>query len=787
MAIKAKNLEDLSAWTNAYPQLINGADRLGNTALHWAATRGQSAMVSLLIARGAAINVTNTGGATPLHCAALAGSILAVETLLRQGADPHAKNCSGHDIFSIASSRHQRSLLQLLDRYNNGEFQPPPPPPPVQLEDSPLRQPSRASPMPTTTMMTDAGGMTDSSQRSSSAATTAAVPNSPSAQDAIQAVNATMSTIHPDQPLSARSLLAVQQQMLRLLASLAPAPQTSTAVQTAPVITHAESDAGDVVSVLRRAMVEAVEEKARAEIRIEAVECLADVRVAFAHAHTVLVALPTAPLGARTSGRFATTLLSVAAPAAEQVPASQAAVTFAADIGVQVPRTPSDPRLLQPGRVHRMYLPRDAVVVVHGEKHLPDQPQMLLVQLRGEPQEVWVPIDSVAHCDSVVAYLAAQERYQPTTSPTPTGAPGGNGNRVGSPLGETEREELAQQLAALRRLRTAHGSRESLTSAGGNQPHARDARRGGGASAGSPPLAGSSLMMLPDAYQDIPEAQIELLHDVLPPAPADGEAIDPDLQPSPMEDTSPEELLARQYELRLAALEMQHAAVRRERLEQEERVRALKARRQLDTTLQRAQVHAEYDARMPELREKQPWVEHPLQQTNDRQAALLLDKLHEEISNAERERRIFDEYGRKGVTAATESPPHSGRRYKTLRERRQEGADAQPVGEVALVEAQPPAPPREPSPQLPPQYLQYNPYYHQRKGAASASNSSTAATTTSGSKRANREQYEQYMAKQLMLQPAPVVDEEPHIAAQPSVVGVERRHDDEEEIVDEVL
>jgi len=71
--------------------LVTGTDASaapgdGMTALHWAAERGDAAMVNLLVAAGASVSArTRIGDYTPLHLAATQGGIAAVRALLAAG------------------------------------------------------------------------------------------------------------------------------------------------------------------------------------------------------------------------------------------------------------------------------------------------------------------------------------------------------------------------------------------------------------------------------------------------------------------------------------------------------------------------------------------------------------------------------------------------------------------------------------------------------------------------------------------------------------------------------
>ncbi|CUI14747.1 Hypothetical protein, putative [Bodo saltans] len=109
----------------------------------------------------------------------------------------------------------------------------------------------------------------------------------------------------------------------------------------------------------------------------------------------------------------------------------------------------------------------DAVELVHGEKHLPDQPQMLLVRWRHGGLESWIPAYEVAHCGAVIAYLSRYDKtlVQNEGEDQQGGTDDATGsalqNRHSSPLAESERSKFAEELAALKRTGTATGSRES--------------------------------------------------------------------------------------------------------------------------------------------------------------------------------------------------------------------------------------------------------------------------------------------------------------------------------------
>jgi len=74
-----------------------GADvnKTGWTPLHYAASGGQAALISLLLEKSAYIDAESPNGSTPLMMAAMYGSEASVKLLLQEGADPKIKNQQG--------------------------------------------------------------------------------------------------------------------------------------------------------------------------------------------------------------------------------------------------------------------------------------------------------------------------------------------------------------------------------------------------------------------------------------------------------------------------------------------------------------------------------------------------------------------------------------------------------------------------------------------------------------------------------------------------------------------
>lgn len=90
----------------------------GMSALHWAAERGDAALIETLLEAGAAVNAgTRIGRHTPLHVASAAGQVEAVEMLLAAGADASAATSTGGvtPLHLAATSGRVDSITALLD------------------------------------------------------------------------------------------------------------------------------------------------------------------------------------------------------------------------------------------------------------------------------------------------------------------------------------------------------------------------------------------------------------------------------------------------------------------------------------------------------------------------------------------------------------------------------------------------------------------------------------------------------------------------------------------------
>lgn len=123
--VEARNLKDesplmlasLKGLTEVCSQLISrGADvnKPGWTPLHYAATSGHLAVITLLLDNHAYIDAASPNGTTPLMMAAHYGSAAAVKLLLEAGADPVLKNNLGLTAIDFAQRVNRQDAAELI-------------------------------------------------------------------------------------------------------------------------------------------------------------------------------------------------------------------------------------------------------------------------------------------------------------------------------------------------------------------------------------------------------------------------------------------------------------------------------------------------------------------------------------------------------------------------------------------------------------------------------------------------------------------------------------------------
>ena len=102
---------------------INGLDKSGSTALHWAAHGGHFAcVVALLNVPKISINAQNKLGDTALHNAAWKGQADIVEELLRKGADKTIKNNDKKVPYDLARNPDAQKLFKDSKAAANGDY-----------------------------------------------------------------------------------------------------------------------------------------------------------------------------------------------------------------------------------------------------------------------------------------------------------------------------------------------------------------------------------------------------------------------------------------------------------------------------------------------------------------------------------------------------------------------------------------------------------------------------------------------------------------------------------------
>jgi ankyrin repeat protein/mono/diheme cytochrome c family protein len=100
-AVRAGNRSEIERLIAASPEVLNGKDAGGSTALHHAAGYGPIENLQLLIDKGADVNVQNRRRSTPLHWAI--PSEAKVRLLLSKGANVNAKQVEGRTPLYLAA------------------------------------------------------------------------------------------------------------------------------------------------------------------------------------------------------------------------------------------------------------------------------------------------------------------------------------------------------------------------------------------------------------------------------------------------------------------------------------------------------------------------------------------------------------------------------------------------------------------------------------------------------------------------------------------------------------
>ncbi|MCE9507217.1 MAG: ankyrin repeat domain-containing protein [Alphaproteobacteria bacterium] len=115
--VDAAGRGDVNAVTeflDQYITAINQVDEDNYTALTMAAFNGQTAVVVLLLERGAQIDMRDSSGKTPLLCAAGMGHTGIVELLWKKGASLHVKNNRNETALMLAAVTGKTDTVQFF-------------------------------------------------------------------------------------------------------------------------------------------------------------------------------------------------------------------------------------------------------------------------------------------------------------------------------------------------------------------------------------------------------------------------------------------------------------------------------------------------------------------------------------------------------------------------------------------------------------------------------------------------------------------------------------------------
>jgi glyoxylase-like metal-dependent hydrolase (beta-lactamase superfamily II) len=111
------DLEQVKAWVEKDPQLVNFKDENGRTALHWASRGVHLDVLKYLVENSANVNATDNDGVTALHSLSYRDHTEAMEILIQQGANVEFKEINGLTPLMYAAYGGQDAAAATLFKY----------------------------------------------------------------------------------------------------------------------------------------------------------------------------------------------------------------------------------------------------------------------------------------------------------------------------------------------------------------------------------------------------------------------------------------------------------------------------------------------------------------------------------------------------------------------------------------------------------------------------------------------------------------------------------------------
>ena len=118
---KSGDADSVTAILASHPEQLNLTDDLGQTPLHVAAAQCHGNVVTVLLAKGAALEAKAKGGPTPLHLAAQEGCADSDNLLLAKGAQVNARDDAKRTPLTRAKQWHRDAIVVLLRQKGGAE------------------------------------------------------------------------------------------------------------------------------------------------------------------------------------------------------------------------------------------------------------------------------------------------------------------------------------------------------------------------------------------------------------------------------------------------------------------------------------------------------------------------------------------------------------------------------------------------------------------------------------------------------------------------------------------